>query len=580
MKFSPTLSNPGVEDGSAVLQPCERLGSDAGGTSVGPPMAICPPGDSPAEPDTGCAGSARDMSDGRQAVAPLKSSIARNVLSNWSVTAVAIAYSLVVTPIVIDALRAELYGVWSFLNGLLVYSDLLYFGIGTALVRHVARHTARPDRLAINRLCSVVFSIFTVLGLLCFSAMLALSPAVPRLFATPLEGEAAGAASYTCILLGVQLLCFFPASTVVAILLGHDRFDLVNLARLVTMGIRFSLVGFVVSGPNPLLRLSLFMTLTVVVELALFRYLLYRVNPEVRLAPARPRSEELRLLYGFGLQSFLIVFSSKLISYSDTTVIALTLGASSVSAYVLPLQLIEYMRTALFGFTGVLLPRLTGLFDRGDLGGLQRAYLQSTKIACLLAAFLITNMLWLGEPFLTIWVGPEFGRPARWVVVYLAGAMLFHVFSTIVAVPFYQALNIMTVPAKVLVLEAAANLGLSVVFARMFGIDGVALATVLPAFFVGFLVLPRYLCRNLSLPVSALFSASLPPALVVAASITATHWLISGWIPADSYGSLVARALATVPVAAATAVLSLSSVERRHILYGVRGMLPCAGQGI
>ena len=43
-------------------------------------------------------------------------SLFRNILSNWTSTAINILYSLVITPIVVVALTKELYGVWSFLK--------------------------------------------------------------------------------------------------------------------------------------------------------------------------------------------------------------------------------------------------------------------------------------------------------------------------------------------------------------------------------------------------------------------------------------------------------------------------------
>ena len=73
-------------------------------------------------------------------------SLARNVLSNWIGIPITVAYGLVITPIIVRALDTELYGVWSFLNGLLMYSDLLYVGLGSALIKYVAQHRANDDQ--------------------------------------------------------------------------------------------------------------------------------------------------------------------------------------------------------------------------------------------------------------------------------------------------------------------------------------------------------------------------------------------------------------------------------------------------
>ena len=118
-------------------------------------------------------------------------SLARDVLSNWIGIPLTVAYGLIITPIVVRALDTELYGVWSFLNGLLVYSDLLYVGLGSALIKYVAQLRANDDQPGMNRLFSVVFGIYGVIGIVCWGVMIGISAVVPSLFAEPLSAGAA-----------------------------------------------------------------------------------------------------------------------------------------------------------------------------------------------------------------------------------------------------------------------------------------------------------------------------------------------------------------------------------------------------
>ena len=72
----------------------------------------------------------------------------------------------------------------------------------------------------------------------------------------------------------------------------------------------------------------------------------YRLVPRLSVRLVRWRLDELRMLYGFGLPSFFIMFAVRLVSFSDTTIIGIMLGASSVAIYSLPLQLMEYARAS------------------------------------------------------------------------------------------------------------------------------------------------------------------------------------------------------------------------------------------
>jgi Membrane protein involved in the export of O-antigen and teichoic acid len=276
------------------------------------------------------------------------------------------------------------------------------------------------------------------------------------------------------------------------------------------------------------------------------------------------------MLYGFGLQSFLIVFAVRLISYTDTTVIGVMLGTASVALYALPSQLVDYSRSALGSFASVFLPRLAIMSANGDLASLRVAFLQNTRIAAGLAAFLLTNLSFLATPFLSLWVGPEFATDVQWVVVSLAGATLLHVFITIVPLPFYQAMHLLAFPARVLMVEAGANLILSIVFARWIGLNGVALATILPTFFVSFLIVPRYLCRALALPVRRLLTESVLPAMLLGFAVAATHLLFEQRLPVSSYATLLARGALTLPAAVATALVLLSRAERDGLLVLIK----------
>ena len=493
-------------------------------------------------------------------------SLARNVIFNWLSTGAMIAYSLFITPVVVRGLDKQLYGVWSFLNGLLTYTDLLYLGLGAALIKYVAHHLAHRDDAAVNRLGSVVLSIYTVIGLLCLVAAVLVAPLVPRMFAQPLDPASATATTYTCVLLGARVLALFIGSVFAGVLVGADRTDVARVVPIVFTALRFLAIPIFVTGPNPLLALALVVTVSAVIECVVMARLVRVVLSRFKTRWVWPHAPELRVLYGFGLQSFFVLTAVKLISYTDTTVIGVTLGAASVALYALPLQLIEYGRIGVNGIVGVLLPRLSALYAKGDTNRLGEAYLAAALVTCLIAAFLNVNIVFLGVPFLSLWVGPAFGEPTRWVLIFLAAASVLQALSTQVPLPFYQAMHLLRFPAVVLVVEGFANLGLSVAWAPRFGITGVALATALPALAISFLALPRHLCRHLEIPYSRLFRRTLLPVLLSIVTHSATFLLLNYLAQTTSYLALFAKALAAAPGAAIGAGIGLCREDRESAL--------------
>jgi O-antigen/teichoic acid export membrane protein len=500
------------------------------------------------------------------------SSLIRNVVSNWVLLASSLTYGLLITPIVVRTLGVELYGVWSFLNGLIVYSDVLYFGLGSAVIKYCAQFRARNDIGAINRLASVVASIYGTVGLVCLLVLIVLSRIIPVAFGEPLSGKAAQAASITCVLLGIRLFTIFVASAFSGVISGHERFDLVNTVQFVSMMVRAIVIPFLLPmSSNPLIAIAALTMVMGFVEFVALVVIAFRSIPGLKVVPTIPQWFELRWMYVFGLQSFLILFAVKLISYTDTTVIGLTLGAASVALYTLPLQLVEYARQCVAGFAGVWLPRLISISEDDDGTKMRESYVRSTRISCFMTGWLGALLVSLGPAFLRTWVGPEYGVAAPWILLYLSIALFGQVLSSQVPLPFYQSLELMSVPAGVLMLEASLNLVLSVLFAYRLGIVGVALATALPAV-ISATVLPRYLCAKLGTPVREFIRSGPSIGIVMFAILFAEEWSLGTIFTSDSFAVIGLRALLSVPVAAAVMHVTFPRDEREAAWHMVRSL--------
>ena len=496
------------------------------------------------------------------------SSLLRNVLSNWLVLALGIAYTFVVTPIVVRSLGIEGYGVWSFLNGLLAYSELLYLGLGSAVVKYVAQYRARNDLAGINRLASVVGSIYGLLGLISLTTLIGISQFVPGMFAEALSADSANAAVVTCMLLGVRLLMVFLSSTFAGLLSGYDRYDLVNAVNLLSVTIRFVATPLLLQvGWNPLLTMAWLTTAVGVIDFIALTIVGFWTVRGLVVKPVRPRAEELRWLYVFGLQSFFIVFAVKLISYTDTMVIGVILGAASVALYSLPLQLVEFARMFVGGFTAVFLPRVTISSTKEDEQGIRDVYIRSTRIAFFFVGWLGGGLITLGPMFLGLWVGPHFGGVSRSVLVFLVLALMGQVLSSQVPMAFYQGLGLLAVPAIVISIEGVLNLSLSIWLAPRLGLPGVALATAVPAI-VSLVVLPPYLCRKLKIPIRLLFD-SIAPGVAMIVAIVAIQTAVAFAVPSASWLALILRTSVTAPIAVAIVMSMFPDDERKAILRRV-----------
>jgi len=93
--------------------------------------------------------------------------------------------------------------------------------------------------------------------------------------------------------------------------------------------------------------------------------------------------------------------------------------------------------------------------------------------------------------------------------------------------------------AVVLLVEAAANLVLSVALARPYGINGVALGTAIPLFCTSVFFLPIHLCRTLQLRLRDFVFECFAYPLLLTAPVALAIRLLDTRIPARTWRELV-----------------------------------------
>lgn len=471
----------------------------------------------------------------------LQRSLRRNIALNWTATLIGAAVSLGLTPITVARLHEEDYGIWTFLNGLTLYSNLLYLGLGSAFVKGMSEAVGHDDRPAQTRLLSVAGTLYTGLGLLCFALAVALAPVVPRLLATPLAPERLDAATITMVLLGLRLVFMFVNSAFSALLASHGRWDLVSTVIIIAALIRSVGVLWATAQPDAMIWLSIVSVVDGAIQLPLFIGFCRLVAPGVRMRAVTPTRLELRSLYGFGAQAFVVQTALLIIGYTDTALIGVLLGAASVTLYTLPLQLVEQSRVLVNGITQSLLPELAAHRARGEFDKLKSLFLGASRTCAALSVLINVHLVILGPAFLAIWVGPAVAAESPRILLFLGIAATASALSTQVMNPFYQALDLLKLLVLVVLAEAVVNFALSVWFAGRFGVWGVALATAIPAVAITMVFAPRFLLPRVGVTVGEFTEQVVLPAAALGAACAVTQHLVSYVIGADSILLLALR---------------------------------------
>jgi len=171
-----------------------------------------------------------------------------------------------------------------------------------------------------------------------------------------------------------------------------------------------------------------------------------------------------------------------------------------------------------------------------DLDANAAIYRFGTRYSLILIVPIVFVLYTNGGAFIGLWMGSEYGARSEPAMRILCIGYLFYM-SQIVANSVLKGISRHKVLAYILIVEAAANLGISLALAPRYGLEGVALGTTLPLVVANLLVVPIYTCRMVGLR----YLRYLRECYLVPAALALVLVLGYAWYPfrAESYVGLI-----------------------------------------
>ncbi len=446
----------------------------------------------------------------------------RNILTSWASHAVTLMVGLFLVRFIKDTLGDAGYGAWIFVNSIVGYATLLYFGFGAAVSRYTARHHALRDWPGLNRVLSSIFVIYGINGLFAIAAAGGVAAAAPLL--SDWEGQSLREVRVVIVLLGGNAAVGLWGSVFGGVLIGIQRFDVYRSVQIVCTLLR---LGLFVAGlhwrPSILSLAVASLAVTAAENLTYFVAARWLV-PALRVSPRLASVGALRECFSFTAFNAVVLLSDFLIGLTDTVVIGCVLGTAATVPYYIALRLCQMVQTPLEHVAEVMLPKSAELQTRRQPAELRRLVLRGFGVSLLLLGGVMIGAAYFGDRLIRTWLGPEeTDSPA--ILLVLLGAQLI---ALPLRVPKMTLLGLGRVRALALfnVVQATANLVLSLILIRHWGVIGVAWGTFLPALVCELGLLVPYTCRVLGLRVRDLLVQGVGPQLLPFAAL----WWYCEWM--------------------------------------------------
>lgn len=353
--------------------------------------------------------------NGKSATSSRKKAFIRGAAVDFGGAIILMVASLAITPIVLSYLDASSYGFWMTIQQIVGMLGLLEMGAAIAVTQRVANPELANDRDKLSRFMSA--SSIVQLGTAFFIVIIGLGLQAP-LFNWFKIDEAVALGSNTAYRL---MVFWFAVSTVIgllpALLAGRQKMA-------VSHGVNFLVLFITNVGVIPFLALGMSIVafplaqcLGGLLGLACSLYYVRKYAPSFRIRLSLVDRENVRSVFGVSFYNWIAKIAFIILTASDNIIIAATLGAATVTPYLLTSRLAGLIAPNMARFSSSAMAGFSELYATKNYERLQAATLGlfklSTRTACLGAIIVILCT----EKLVKLWVGSQYFVSTAFVVI-------------------------------------------------------------------------------------------------------------------------------------------------------------------
>lgn len=434
------------------------------------------------------------------------------------------------TPIFINVLGEDLFGVWILINALIGLGGVMSFGFGEATIRFVAHYRAIGEADTVRRVVEtsgVMYAVTTAL----FSAGIWAGSGWITATVFDLTGAAAEPAVTALHIAALALMVTAFLKTFEAAINGCERFDVTARVSMITRSfIILSNVALVLAGFGLPALLGTALAGLTGQMVALFVIARRRFVPGLRPLGWADRAVTGEILR-FGLQSWLQIVAGAMSNIADRFLVGALVGPAEAGIYAVCLQLAQQIHLLLYRGLAWLMPLASRDTATGPgIETMLTGYRAGIALSLAMVAAVAMPIYVLAPQALTVWVGPDFAAQGT-VVLQL---LLVYFALQCLAVPGFFLVNGAGYPgwnAASGLLHGVVILGMTALLLPRLGLAGIGLArlSAMPALLILFYALHRKVLGGRGLGDSLAFAAAM---LAIFAVTWGLDSLLSGLVPA------------------------------------------------
>ncbi|UQZ34396.1 polysaccharide biosynthesis protein [Paenibacillus sp. PK3_47] len=382
--------------------------------------------------------------------------------------------SLGSTPFIVSTLGKSEYGLFSLVNSIIAYIVLLDLGFGSAVVRFNSKYISENDTTGQRNINGMFLILFSGIGLISLLASLILVFNFESIFTSLNESEL-GILRTIFIIAAVNVAISFPMNIYSSIITAYERFvylKIINLLRVVISPAMMVLV--LIMGFRSVGMVSVALGLNIIIGLANYFVCRYKMKLVVKFS--KFDSKLFKEVFSYSSYILLSSIAFQLYTNADPLIIGMFLGATPIAIYAISTQLNTYIMNFSNVLSSFYLPKLTKMIVKGaNQATLMIELVRIGRIQALIVGYIVSGFVLFGQVFILIWLGEGY-RYAYTIALIIIIPQITSIVQSLFAT-MLEAMNRHKVKALIYFSIAVLKIILTLIFIRVWGITGCAIAT-------------------------------------------------------------------------------------------------------
>jgi len=464
-----------------------------------------------------------------------KGQIIRNISSSWFSLGINIVTGIFLSPFILHHLGDTAFGVWVLIFSVTGYYGLFDLGIRSSVVRYVSKFTATEEDEELAKVVNTSLFSYSCIGLASMVVTALLCLYVDRVFAK-IPPEMIPTARWLLLMVGSSVALGFPLGIFGGFLEGLQRFYILNWTNVVSTLLRTALIVVVLNRGYGLLMVA-FITIILPVIASILRAAIALHLRPVPLSFRYVDRGTFRRIAHYSSSTFLIMVAGRLKFKTDEIVIGTMLSAAAVTYFNIGNRIVDYAGQVVTTLAQVFVPMSSQSEAKGDMNRLRKIFVVGNRVCAFIIFPICATLLILGRSVIEVWVGKKYVATSYPVlVIMIIACTLWWSQSASGRVLFGMSKH--GTWAKITLIEGVANLILSIILVRPFGIIGDAFGTAIPLACSTILFMPRHVSKLLGIRLTTYLREAYVLPLLLTAPLAAVFLLMQRWFVPHNYRQL------------------------------------------